>query len=687
MFIRPISNHSKNEEVIEDITSIFKDEFIVITDKKYIGYCENVIKGILEDSIEIWGKECEKQNLDNFTDHGLNHSIRIINYFLKFLEAYEISDKELFIFIISAFIHDYGMQLNYFKKAFIQNGKKDELKEFEDYFFQQNKQNLEYTDSFIREFHGEIGYCFISYYLEKKKSEGKYNFCRFLPASNELDLIKYGSLIGFSHCSDNFRKELENNGAFEDRYEGNARFRPHLLAGLMMLCDLFDCDKRRVSKPENIRTARVPEYSKLHWLACYLINKVVIKQEDNAFLFRILIEWRYPTSFSGDQISKYLLEFRILEIDKYLKEIPSMFEDEYIQRYFYKLEFSNVGKKDEIMYWDMDFTELVEKASELVEKASEKITDTSELVEKAVEMAEVVEEVVETSELVEETVETSEFVEETTEISSKSKLENIVANNSSKEKEKVFSSGSFNPFIDFAHHKKPTDIILDLEKWVEKNSIEGHFELNTGDHTNVFFHCRTLFSDSLMVNKISNEIKRKILENHQDINCVMGIGTSSIPIAVNLAHLFKCSSTFTFYSEKINETFFKDDSQEESKNDLDSGLTKDPKKIKKDRYSMASECGYEFYEVLPTIPDNSNVLIIDDIVSSGNLVNRILSKLKIPRENIFCYSILRLGTRGIVNGGIYFDHLLAIPEVEYWDKDNCNYCNMGFNPVVERNMF
>lgn len=55
-----------------------------------------------------------KTQFPNFTEHGMQHSLRIINYIYSIMSEdlkQNISDVEIFCFIMAAFFHDMGMTL------------------------------------------------------------------------------------------------------------------------------------------------------------------------------------------------------------------------------------------------------------------------------------------------------------------------------------------------------------------------------------------------------------------------------------------------------------------------------------------------------------------------------------------------------------------------------------------------
>ena len=55
-----------------------------------------------------------KTRFPNFTEHGMQHSLRIINYIYCIMSEelkQDISDVEIFCFIMAAFFHDMGMIL------------------------------------------------------------------------------------------------------------------------------------------------------------------------------------------------------------------------------------------------------------------------------------------------------------------------------------------------------------------------------------------------------------------------------------------------------------------------------------------------------------------------------------------------------------------------------------------------
>ena len=99
----------------------------------------------------------------------------------------------------------------------------------------------------------------------------------------------------------------------------------------------------------------------------------------------------------------------------------------------------------------------------------------------------------------------------------------------------------------------------------------------------------------------------------------MAVGTSAIPIAVNLANRIKCSVTFTVSRIKIQK---KDVSDE-----------------------LPSPSNPEYYpaEIIPTVDTDSNLLIIDDIISGGSVAKEIIDLLyseNMKPKKIFHFSVL-----------------------------------------------
>lgn len=152
-----------------------------------------------------------KVQFPNFTDHGMQHSLRIIEYIYNIMDERikkEISDVEIFCFIMSAFFHDMGMTLH----------------DVDDKDKQRANHHL-YSGQVIREFFA--------------------NYIQILPEKNRLEsCITYvceahGKKIEDIYCDEIFKKV--------EMIEGQP-LRYGMLTILLRIGDLMDLEETRVSE-------------------------------------------------------------------------------------------------------------------------------------------------------------------------------------------------------------------------------------------------------------------------------------------------------------------------------------------------------------------------------------------------------------------------------------------------------
>lgn len=203
-----------------------------------------------------------------------------------------------------------------------------------------------------------------------------------------------------------------------------------------------------------------------------------------------------------------------------------------------------------------------------------------------------------------------------------------------------------------------------LETWFYSQINTNHYILETGDHTDVFLNCRSLISNQILLREIGKYIYQYFIFNDINIDCALAIGTSAIPIAINYQIFSNCKSTFTMNKKKIS-------------------------------VSGKNHEEYISTEIIPILLNSKNILLIDDIISLGDvtktIIDEYLSKGKI--ENIYHLSLFRLGSRDLIytNKIKKFMWFLHIPWIYYWregieERTDCMYCEAGIEPVYEKDM-
>lgn len=434
----------------------------------------------------------EHTDNENYTDHGIKHSISIINIFLKFDQIYEWSKYEKLIFSIAALIHDIGMQYNVFKgfapKVFSKYGK-----------------NL--SQDKIREIHAELCYYLIENEIGLNR---KKKFPDQIQKRNEI--LNWAAHIAAAHSGKKFLEVIASDSpTWEEKneFENSYRFRPRLLAGMLRICDDLDANHTRIIQFERIKSWTINDTSKLHWFACFFVERVKIEIVEKRIAL-INFKIRVPKDSNKHQIElikKLLRKFRENKLSEEINIVDFFYnncsEDKYKMTYSISPIYNENPSKFEFILDDDDIKFLEKKVLQL---KNIKIFNKSD----------------------------ADFINKKHE---DKELRKIKKNNliSSKRKIANYVKRSFK--LDYA-----------LNKWLEENGESGHFELINGEHTDMYIYCRTLVSNP----ELLSDICERIYEFHKNHNIhrVLAVGTSAIPIASQLSYRLKCFSTFTMLRKK-----------------------------------------------------------------------------------------------------------------------------------------
>ena len=224
--------------------------------------------------------------------------------------------------------------------------------------------------------------------------------------------------------------------------------------------------------------------------------------------------------------------------------------------------------------------------------------------------------------------------------------------------------------------QEPTPTVLSLRKrlkgWFNDNRDQGHFELiNNHEHTDTFLNCRSLVSDQSLL----RDLAELIASQHDDhgINCVLAVGTSAIPLATNVAYRLKCGVTFTVHRRE---------------GEVETGTNNQgPGKLQKRVYNPS--------EIKPSIDRGDNLLIIDDVISGGNVAKQVLDLLydedeyERPPGTVYHHSIFRLGNRDYIDDLRVKDYLWIehIRDVMYASPNECPLCARNEPLIKEEEMY
>tara|TARA_B100001029_G_C14959155_1_gene393386 strand:- start:140 stop:724 length:585 start_codon:yes stop_codon:yes gene_type:complete len=171
----------------------------------------------------------------------------------------------------------------------------------------------------------------------------------------------------------------------------------------------------------------------------------------------------------------------------------------------------------------------------------------------------------------------------------------------------------------------------DIKEFFEKvEAIQnGHFILSSGKRSKIYCQCSKLFEDPQNGAVVCEELKYKVLENISDkIDCVISPALGGLLVGYELAR--SIGSKFIFF-ERINNEF-----------ELRRGFN---------------------------IKENTNVLFVEDVITTGKSTNECLEKLKPLNINL-------LGIAAIVdrsNHKLFKDHdVISVLKLDIpiYDPDN-----------------
>ncbi len=205
---------------------------------------------------ELWSSKTRL--IPYFTDHGLDHSYRIIYYLFRILELKEIelTRDEYFILFSSAYLHDIGMQCDLNKHITV----KEKLWEKRITKLNFNHKSSDYTSDEINELrriHNEVTYWWIIEASQEKSSYVKFNTAmkeinNSMIVQDIADICLYHTKRSIYKIEDVFKHNKENG-------------RKKAITSLFRLADELDVDSRRVDDILELENFSYNEVSAFIW--------------------------------------------------------------------------------------------------------------------------------------------------------------------------------------------------------------------------------------------------------------------------------------------------------------------------------------------------------------------------------------------------------------------------------------
>jgi len=195
-----------------------------------------------------------------FPDHGIGHSVRIIenmNKILSYKKGVDISSLDSYVLLCSAYLHDIGNLIS-------------------------EKDGKKLTKAQIRGIHHELSCDWIKNNYKQVGIKNKHianlmaNVCR---CHRRRTSIEY---------------DLE-----EDYSIGNEPIHPRFISSILRIGDALDTDHRRAPEITSEYVMSLPEKNKKHWYACQMIsgfdllnNVIVIRAEINDINDEQIVRWK-----------------------------------------------------------------------------------------------------------------------------------------------------------------------------------------------------------------------------------------------------------------------------------------------------------------------------------------------------------------------------------------------------------
>ncbi len=214
--------------------------------------------------------------LYTFTDHGINHSNRMLDCINKFIEncnqEEQLNEYECFVLIAAIYLHDIGIQET--KVEILENFAQEYGLEFDK---NTNKPN------FVRNNHHLISTFLINKDINSDQKPLAY--------VGDPELGRYVALVVKSHGIDfSNDKQTYKKYIYQELY-----VRVDLISVLLCLADCFDCDKRRIDSKKFTYT-ELPNISRLHWLKHLYVRGI------NFHNNTILISYSFPNITDAEKI-------------------------------------------------------------------------------------------------------------------------------------------------------------------------------------------------------------------------------------------------------------------------------------------------------------------------------------------------------------------------------------------------
>ena len=168
--------------------------------------------------------------------------------------------------------------------------------------------------------------------------------------------------------------------------------------------------------------------------------------------------------------------------------------------------------------------------------------------------------------------------------------------------------------------------------------LKGHFALTSGRHSDQYMQCAKLFVNPAHSEKLCSELSKKFRSLHIDVVASPAVG--GIIMGYEVSRHLKCQNVFC---ERVN-----------GKMELRRGFA---------------------------ISKGMNVLVTEDVVTTGGSVKEVIELVKDLGANVVGVGSIVDRSAGKVNFGVKFESLINM-DIPSYEAEECPICKQGI-PIIK----
>jgi hypothetical protein len=269
--------------------------------KKYISDPQlfdslGLIRGVME---SIWASDVPKI-VQNYTDHGEEHSVRVAGFIEKLLQVnpnMKFSEQEIYLLLAGVYLHDIGMQCDVVKYPEVKQRAKELGAKFDVEFSTEitNDYSPEQKDK-IRENHHFLSAAWIDYMYDENEpvlSSSIKSIPDYL-VDDLIDICKFHSKLPINNCPDPVIQD--------------SNIRKKMIAALLRFADELDISRTRVEfktvqifnlKPDNSVYWWLHSYTEIIFIDSNIIRLVVRLHPEDFKSYSSVVQEDYITKFKN----------------------------------------------------------------------------------------------------------------------------------------------------------------------------------------------------------------------------------------------------------------------------------------------------------------------------------------------------------------------------------------------------